>query len=56
MAKAIAKEETRNKYGEAARRIEIETIGKIGSFTRIPFLEVPEGDVEREKGNLSTKR
>ena len=48
MVNEIPKEETQNKYGEAARRIEIERVGKTESFTRIPFSEVPEGGIIRE--------
>ena len=43
MRKEIPKEETQNKYGDAARRIEIGAIGKHCTFIRVPFSEIPEG-------------
>ena len=44
MRKEIPKEETqKNKYGDAARKIEIEAIRKHGTSIRIPFSEIPEG-------------
>ena len=43
MRKEIPREETQNKYGDAARRIEIEAIEKHGAFIRIPFSEIPGG-------------
>ena len=42
---AIQKEETYNKYGGAARRIEIEAIGEHGTFVRTLATEIPEGEV-----------
>ena len=48
MRKDIPKEETQNRYGGAARKIEIEAIGKQGTFIRIPFSEIPEGETLRE--------
>ena len=47
MGEEIPKGGTKNKYGEAARRIEIGKIGKTVNFTRIPFSEAPEGDNKR---------
>ena len=44
MRKEIPKEETRNKYGDAAREIEIDAIVKHGAFIRVPFSGIPEGD------------
>ena len=41
--KEIPKEETYNKFGDAARKIEIGAIGKHGTFARIPFAEIPNG-------------
>ena len=48
MMSGIPTEETQNKYGEAARGIEIGKIEKTENFTRIPFSEVPEGKIIRE--------
>ena len=45
MRKEIPKEETYNKYGDAARKIEIEAIEKHGTFIRIPFGQIPTGDL-----------
>ena len=39
---AIQKEETYNKYGDAARKVEIEAIEKHGAFIRVPFSGIPE--------------
>ena len=41
--KEIPKEETYNKYGDAARRIEIASIEKHGTFAQIPFEQIPNG-------------
>ena len=41
MRKEIPKEETYNKYGGAARKIEIEAIEKHGTFIRVPFGQIP---------------
>ena len=38
----VPKEETYNKYGDAAGEIEIEAIGKHGDLTGIPFSEIPD--------------
>ena len=43
VGKEIPKGETYNKYGDAARRIEIEAVGKHGAFTRFPFGRIPIG-------------
>ena len=43
MRKEIQKEETYNKYGYAARKIEIGAIGEHGAFIRIPFSGIPDG-------------
>ena len=43
MAKEIPEEETYNEYGDAARKIEIESVGEHGAFARIPFSGIPEG-------------
>ena len=43
MRKEIPKKETQRKYGDAARKNEIGAIGKHGTFTRMPFSEIPEG-------------
>ena len=43
MGEEILKEATYNKYGDAARKIEICDIGKHGDFVGIPFSEVPRG-------------
>ena len=45
MRKAIRKEETQNKYGDDARKIDIGAIGEHGTFIRIPFSEIPEGSL-----------
>ena len=42
--KVIPKEETYNKYGDAARKIEIDAIEKRGTFIRVPVSEMPDGD------------
>ena len=39
----IPKEETYNKYGDAARKIEIGEIGKQWGFYTAPFSGIPEG-------------
>ena len=39
----IPKEETYNKYGDSARKIEIGTIGGDVAFARIPFSEATAG-------------
>ena len=44
MRKEIPKEETYNKYGDAARKIEIEAIEKHGTFIRVPFEQIPSGN------------
>ena len=44
MRKEIPKEETYNKYGDAARKIEIEAIEKHGTFIRVPFEQIPSGE------------
>ena len=44
MGKEIPKEETYNKYGDAARKIEIEAIEKHGTFIRVPFDQIPTWD------------
>ena len=41
--KGIPKEETYNKYWDAARGVEIEAIGKHGTFARMPVSEIPDG-------------
>ena len=43
MRKEIPKEETQNKYGHAARKIEIVAVGKHGTFIRVSFVEIPDG-------------
>ena len=43
MRKEIPKEETFNKYGGAAREVEIEAIGKRGFLRRIHLSEIPDG-------------
>ena len=43
MGKEITKEETYNKYGDAASEIEISAIGRHGGFGGIPFSEIPDG-------------
>ena len=49
MRKEIPKEETRNKYGDAARKIEIEAIGKHGAFIyEYFFSDIAEGEMVRE--------
>ena len=45
MRKEIQKEETRNKYGGAARKVEIGAVGKHGAFRGIPFSGIPEGSL-----------
>ena len=44
MWEEIPKEETQYRYGGAARKIEIASIGKHGTFIRIPFSEIPEAE------------
>ena len=44
MRMGIPKEETYYKYGEDDRKVEIEAIGKHGTFGRIPSSEVPDGE------------
>ena len=44
MEKEIPQEETQNTYGGDARKIEIEAIGKHGTFIRVPFSEIPDGE------------
>ena len=39
----VQKEDTYNKYGGAAGKIEIDAIAKHGKFTRIPFSGIPDG-------------
>ena len=41
--KKIPKEETYNKYGDAARKVEIEAIGIHGTCAGVPFSGIPEG-------------
>ena len=41
--KEIPKEETDNKYGDAAREIEIGNLGKLCDFKRILFKDIPNG-------------
>ena len=43
MRKVIPKQETYNKYGDSARKVEIEAIGKHGAFKRAPPSEIPDG-------------
>ena len=47
MRKAIPKEETYRKYGDAPRNVEIEAIGKHGAFNRVPFSGIPDGIIDR---------
>ena len=47
MRKEIPKEETYNKYGDSARKIEIGAIGKRGTFIRIPFQKFRGRSAER---------
>ena len=42
MRKEIPKGETYNKYGDAARKVEIGAIGKHGAFKMPHFSEIPE--------------
>ena len=44
MRKEIPKAETYNKYGDAARKVEIEATGKHGAFKRSPCSGIPEGE------------
>ena len=44
MRKEIPKEQTQNKYMGAARKIEIDAVGKHGTFIRVPFSEIPDGE------------
>ena len=43
MRKAIPKEETFNKYGDAARRVGTEAIEQHATFRRIPLSGIPDG-------------
>ena len=43
MRKEIPKEETYTKYGDAARKVEIESTEKHGAFSGVPFSEIPDG-------------
>ena len=52
----IPKEETQNKYGDAARKIEIETIEQHDNFIRIPFSAIPEWIYPREEFVYKVKR
>ena len=40
----IPKGETYNKYGDAARKIEIDATGDSGTFIRVPFSEIPDAE------------
>ena len=44
MRNEIHKEETYIKYGDAARKVEIEATGKHGAFKRSPCSGIPEGE------------
>ena len=43
MGKEVPMGETYNKYGDAAREVEIVTVGKRGAIVGIPYYEIPEG-------------
>ena len=47
MRKEIPKEETKNKYGDASRRIEIAAIEKHGTCIRVPFQISRKGVTDR---------
>ena len=43
--KEIQKGETRRKYGGASRKVEIDSIGKRGTFMGKPFSGIPDADL-----------
>ena len=40
----MSKEETHNKYGDSDRKVEIVAIGNRGTFSRIPYDDIHDGE------------